>query len=98
MPELTYIASVLGGLYSIAFPYSSPPLALGVLPRCLRLGVVSPEMLAFLHLRNYEPIRTRCHREFSEIADQIPTSPEDADFGSVLSRVSRAMRGPQEVS
>jgi hypothetical protein len=89
VPDVAYVVGIVSSLYKAIFD-DDPPLALQVLPRCLRLGVDTSEKLAFYHIEKYQTMRVQLHSEYSEIGDLV-----DADratsFSEVLDAVKVAM-------
>jgi ATP-dependent RNA helicase HelY len=92
LPDVAYVAAIIRSLYPIAVPHAPIPICLQILQRSLRLGVDSPEKLAFMHVRNYILMRVVCHREFDSLQVQIPGGQNETDFGDVIRRVARAVR------
>lgn len=92
LPDVAYVAAIVRSLYPIVVPHAPVPICLQILQRNLRLGADSPEMLAFMHVKNYSLMRVVCHREFELLRDQIPAGHDEPEFRDVIGRVARAVR------
>jgi len=89
IPDVAYVVGIISSLYKAVFD-EEPPLALQVLPRCIRLGVDSPEKLAFLHLKNYSLMRVVAHQKYAAISEYVNSS-NMTSFAEIRSAVHRAI-------
>lgn len=95
LPEIAYIVGLIRSLFEIALTDVQVPIPLQVLSRCLRLGLNSPEKLAFMHVRGYGILRVACHREFRSIEARIEMNTGDTNFRDVITRVVSAVENEE---
>jgi len=91
IPDVAYVVGIIRSLYPIVFQDEEVPLALQVAQRCVRLGVDSPEKLAFYHINKYKTMRVQLHQDYAKISNLVNTDRTES-FSEILSGVNVAIK------